>query len=120
MGVHLGARQARQVARQAGQARNALDAFGYASLTVRVSDGRLMWQTPLARDLLLRYFGTSAPQTPEPVQWLRRHLPEAQARIEPPRLSWDQAAPPDLPPAPADRRQRGRRRLADRDAGGVG
>ena len=63
IGVHLqGARRARQ----AGQARNALDAFGCASITVRLapdaaSDGKLIWQTPLARDLLLRYHGTSAP-----------------------------------------------------------
>ena len=93
MGVHLGgARQARQEARQAGQARNALDAFGYASITVRASDGRLMWQTPLARDLLLAYFGPPAPGphqlAPQPVaDWLRRHLREAQAQIEPPRLT---------------------------------
>jgi CheY-like chemotaxis protein/DNA-binding CsgD family transcriptional regulator len=92
MGVHLqGARRARQEARQAGQARNALDAFGYASITVRMggaADGRLIWQTPLARDLLMRYYGTSAPQTPEPVlHWLRRHLAQAEQQIEPPRLA---------------------------------
>ncbi len=98
MGVHLqGARRARQEARQAGQARNALDAFGYASITVRLEgqhgkrgeqDGKLIWQTPLARDLLMRYYGTSAPQTPEPVlTWLRRHVLDAQRQIEPPRLS---------------------------------
>jgi len=92
MGVHLqGARRARQEARQAGQARNALDAFGYASITVRMggaADGRLIWQTPLARDLLMRYYGTSAPQTPEPVlTWLRRHLAQAEQQIEPPRLA---------------------------------
>ena len=95
MGVHLqGARRARQEARQAGQARNALDAFGYASITVRMGgadgqgDGRLIWQTPLARELLMRYYGTSAPQTPEPVvNWLRRHLADAQKQIEPPRLA---------------------------------
>jgi CheY-like chemotaxis protein len=69
MGVHL------QSARQARQTRNALDAFGYASIAVRASDGRLMWQTPLARDLLLAYYGTSAPETPAPIlDWLRRHL----------------------------------------------
>ncbi|WP_332777357.1 response regulator transcription factor [Polaromonas sp.] len=104
MGVHLqGARRARQEARQAGQARSALDAFGYASITVRADDGKLMWQTPLARDLLMRYYGTSAPQTPEPVlNWLRRHtghdphgalrLPPggAQAMMEPPRLTVEQ------------------------------
>jgi CheY-like chemotaxis protein/DNA-binding CsgD family transcriptional regulator len=92
MGVHLqGARRARQEARQAGQARNALDAFGYASITVRMggeADGKLIWQTPLARDLLMRYYGTSAPQTPEPVlSWLRRHMAEAERQIEPPRLA---------------------------------
>jgi len=89
MGVHLGgARRARHAASQASQARNALDAFGYASITVRASDGRLMWQTPLARDLLLAYYGTSAPQAPQAVvDWLRRHLKDAEAQIEPPRLS---------------------------------
>ncbi len=85
MQVHL------QGARERRQARSALDAFGYASITVRVSDGKLMWQTPLARELLLRYYGTEAPQTPEPVcHWLRRHVAEAQALIEPPRLSLEQ------------------------------
>lgn len=89
MGVHLGgARRARQEARQAGQARNALDAFGYASITVRAHDGRVMWQTPLARELLMAYYGTSAPQAPQPVvDWLRRHLKDAERQIEPPRLA---------------------------------
>ena len=82
MSVHL------QGAREKRQARSALDAFGYASITVRVSDGRLMWQTPLARELLLRYYGTQAPQTPEPVLlWLRRHVNGAEVLNEPPRLS---------------------------------
>ena len=82
MEVHM------QGARQARQTRNALDAFGYASITVRASDGKLMWQTPLARELLMAYYGTSAPQTPEPViEWLRRHLKEAEQQIEPPRLT---------------------------------
>jgi DNA-binding response OmpR family regulator/DNA-binding CsgD family transcriptional regulator len=82
MGVHL------QGAREKRQARNALDAFGYASITVRVSDGKLMWQTPLARALLLRYYDSEAPHTPEPVlKWLRRHVQDAVALSEPPRLS---------------------------------
>ena len=89
MGVHLvGARRARQEAHQAGQARNALDAFGYASMTLRASDGKLMWQTPLARELMMAYYGTSAPQAPQPViDWLRRHLKEAEQQIEPPRFT---------------------------------
>jgi DNA-binding response OmpR family regulator/DNA-binding CsgD family transcriptional regulator len=89
MGVHLRtARHVRQGAVERSQARNALDAFGYATITVRAQDGRLMWQTPLARDLLQRYCGTEAPATPPAVlQWLRRHLGEAQAQREPPRLT---------------------------------
>jgi CheY-like chemotaxis protein/DNA-binding CsgD family transcriptional regulator len=81
MGVHMkGARQARQT-------HNALDAFGYATITVRASDGKLMWQTPLARELLDAYYGSSA-QTPEAVvQWLQRHLEDAKRQIEPPRLA---------------------------------
>ena len=43
MGVHL------QSARLARQTRNALDAFGYASITVRMPEGKLIWQTALAR-----------------------------------------------------------------------
>jgi DNA-binding NarL/FixJ family response regulator len=85
--VHL------QGAREKRQARNALDAFGYATITVRVSDGRLMWQTSLARELLQRYYGTAAPQTPEAVlTWLRRHLAMAEQQLEPPRLAIEQGA----------------------------
>jgi DNA-binding response OmpR family regulator/DNA-binding CsgD family transcriptional regulator len=82
MGVHL------QSARLARQTRNALDAFGYASIAVRASDGRLLWQTPLARELLETYYGTAAPETPAAIlDWLRRHLADAERQIEPPRLS---------------------------------
>jgi len=90
MGVHLRtARHAMEGAVEREQARHALDAFGYATITVREHDGRLMWQTPLARELLQRYCGTQAPETPALVlQWLRRHVPaivstEGQAQ-EPP------------------------------------
>ncbi len=87
MAVHL------QGAREKRQARNALDAFGYASITVRVSDGHLMWQTPLARDLLMRYYGTDAPTTPIPVlTWLRRHVALGPVSIEPPRFTTEQGA----------------------------
>jgi DNA-binding response OmpR family regulator len=89
IGVHL------QSAREKRQARNALDAFGYATITVRVSDGKLMWQTPLARELLQQYYATSAPQTPEAVlTWLRRHLLDAERQIEPPRLVCESSASP--------------------------
>ncbi len=97
MAVHL------QGAREKRQARNALDAFGYATIMVRLEDeaqggaqdGQLMWQTPLARTLLQSYCGTAAPTTPEPVlAWLRHQLPLAQApqATEPPRLTLTQGA----------------------------
>lgn len=95
MGVHLdAARRARQDASQAHEARNALDAFGYASITVRAADGRIVWQTPLARELLQGFFGVASPWAPEPVQdWLRRQLLAAERSAppaEPPRLSLEQ------------------------------
>lgn len=95
MNVHLhGARRARQNARQAGQARNALDAFGYASIAIRLPEGRLIWETSLARELMLSYCGTSAPQTPAVVlDWLKRHAADAgRSRLEPPALSIAQGA----------------------------
>jgi len=68
MGVHmLGARQARQ-------ARNALDAYGHATIAVRLQGGpaRLVWQTPLARRWLPGYFDTPPDVVPEPLlQWLQ-------------------------------------------------
>jgi DNA-binding response OmpR family regulator/DNA-binding CsgD family transcriptional regulator len=96
MGVHIHtARKATEGALEQRQARNALDAFGYASITVRVHDGRLLWQTPLARELLQRYCATQAPATPEPVlQWLDRVAAQladgAWQGAEPPRLTLEQ------------------------------
>ncbi len=62
-----------QAARLQRQARNALDAFGHATLVVRAGDGRLLWQTALARSLLRDYFGSEGPFAPVPLtDWLRR------------------------------------------------
>lgn len=54
-------------ARQMKHARSALDAFGQASVVVRLGDGRLLWQTPLARQLLHDYLAlpTDAGHAPE-------------------------------------------------------
>ena len=92
--VHLqGARRARQQAQQAGQARNALDAFGYASITVRMPEGRVIWQTSLARELLLRYAQTTAPAMPPAMRdWLLQHLPATRQGVEPPPLVLVQGA----------------------------
>ena len=104
---HLqGARDARRQAQQAGQARSALDAFGYASITVRLSatldglpaadgevQGKVVWQTPLARELLMRYWGSAAPHTPGPLlSWLMdaaRQLRSGQR----PAAAWDREPP---------------------------
>jgi len=67
-----------QAARVQRQARNALDAFGHATMVVRPADGRLLWQTALARTLLRDYFGGEGPFAPVPlIDWVRR---EAAAR----------------------------------------
>jgi len=62
-----------QGARQARQARNALDAFGHATMAIHIGSGRAVWQTPLARKLLQAYFGAlegGAASTEVPAQLL--------------------------------------------------
>ncbi len=69
-----------QAARLQRQARNALDAFGHATLVVRAGDGRLLWQTALARSLLRDYFGSEGAFAPVPlIDWLRRETAAAAA-----------------------------------------
>ena len=77
-------------ARLQRQARQALDAFGHASLVLRPGDGRLVWQTPLAREILRDFFGCEGRAAPVPlIDWVRReaaretgqpHLPMLVAR----------------------------------------
>jgi len=74
-----------QNARQMKQARTALDAFGQATLAVRAEDGRLLWQTPLARKLLGDYFGEEhelAP--PRLLAWVGEARQAAAENREPP------------------------------------
>lgn len=60
-------------AREQRQARNALDAFGHATLVVRLLDGRLVWQTALARQLLARHFDSDGRRAPVALlAWLQR------------------------------------------------
>ena len=63
-----------QGARHARQARNALDAFGHATMAIASATGRTVWQTPLARRLLQAYAGVS---------------PES-SKVHPPVLRWVQ------------------------------
>jgi DNA-binding response OmpR family regulator/DNA-binding CsgD family transcriptional regulator len=58
-------------ARQMKQARSALDAFGQATVAVRATDGKLVWQTPLARKLLKDYFANPEEVAPdELLSWI--------------------------------------------------
>jgi DNA-binding NarL/FixJ family response regulator len=66
-----------QTARLMHQARSALDAFGNAVLAVTPHDGRIVWQTPLARQWMQQYFGNGSGSgdagtaTPAPLaKWL--------------------------------------------------
>ena len=75
-----------QSARQTRQARGALDTFGLATLALRPQDGRLTWQTPLARKLMNEYFALGDGEVP-------RRLHEWLADI-----SGAQADAPEMPP----------------------
>jgi len=66
-------------ARLARQARNALDAFGHATAVVRARDGKLVWQTALARKLLTEYFGSDQQAPPQVLGWLEAQLAQAEA-----------------------------------------
>jgi len=63
MAVHM------HSARQARQARNALDAYGHATIAVRLNGdhARLVWQTPLARRWLPQYFDAVPGTLPAPL-----------------------------------------------------
>ncbi len=84
MAVHMrGARQAQQ----AVQARNALDAFGHATMAIRFNndlDGEKLssvWQTPLARQLMQAYLDVEPGQIPAALlAWL---LTESKASGQP-------------------------------------
>lgn len=72
-----------QQARQQRQARNALDAFGHATLVVRERDGRRVWQTALARRLLSEHFGGDDSGTPpEVIAWVAREALRRRAGAE--------------------------------------
>ena len=77
MSVHMNsARERLHEKAQATQARNALDAFGHATMAIQLDSAtgalRAVWQTPLARQLMNDYFAVAPAQVPETVlDWLR-------------------------------------------------
>ncbi|MGC4078111.1 MAG: response regulator [Rubrivivax sp.] len=71
-------------ARSQRQARNALDAFGHATMVVRERDGRRLWQTALARRMLSEHFGGEDTATPpELIAWIARESLRRRAGAEP-------------------------------------
>ena len=87
--VHMSsARERLQQTTQATQARNALDAFGHATMAIQLDATtravRAVWQTPLARQLMHDYFGAAPAQIPEAVlDWLRTESSFAASGREP-------------------------------------
>jgi DNA-binding response OmpR family regulator/DNA-binding CsgD family transcriptional regulator len=79
-----------QGARHARSARNALDAFGHATLAVRETDGAVTWQTPLARTLVARHFADGLLGR-EVVDWLRVEGARLERAIEPAPLTLQRA-----------------------------
>lgn len=64
-----------QRARDTSQARVALDAFGQATVAVSLQDGRIVWQTPLARRMLREYFESNELHAPlSLVEWLQAFI----------------------------------------------
>jgi DNA-binding NarL/FixJ family response regulator len=74
-----------QSARQTQQARSVLDAYGQACVSMRPTDGALLWQTPLARTLLLKYGGPDQPPLDVRIHvWLQNAIasPQPSATLE--------------------------------------
>jgi len=72
-------------ARAQRQARNALDAFGHATMVVLERTGKRLWQTALARRLMGEYF-PDAPEVatpPEVMAWVARESLRRRAGADP-------------------------------------
>lgn len=85
MAVHMRSARERQ---QGTQARNALDAFGHATMAIRWDERpgavRGVWQTPLARQLMHDYFAAPPSHIPPSVlDWLRTEASSASEGREP-------------------------------------
>ncbi|MCX4189449.1 response regulator [Methylophaga sp. OBS3] len=70
------------------QTQSALDAFGQAAIAVLPDSGKVVWQTPLARQLMGNYLETDdqgmQPETPEALRnWVNQLHQGGKARISP-------------------------------------
>ncbi|MCV2369937.1 hypothetical protein [Roseateles oligotrophus] len=88
--------------------RSALDAFGYACLTVAEADGRCLWRTALARRLMAEYFvGTHFERgylPPELLLWLHREALRRRVGAPPVDLTVLEQTPSRFNPTLAARR----------------
>jgi DNA-binding response OmpR family regulator/DNA-binding CsgD family transcriptional regulator len=75
-----------QSARRVNQASHALDAFGYATLVVNQSSA-VVWQTPLACDLMQRHFGVGHRLSERAMQWVHDSVQRASKGVMPPTLT---------------------------------
>ena len=74
-----------QNARQIRQARTALDAYGQATVVIRETDGRMIWQTPGARKLLQEYFESESELMQQVVlQWMAKARQAGEEGRDPP------------------------------------
>jgi len=109
LAVHLRGARAQSQAQAQAQARNALDAFGHASLAVHEKDGRCVWQTTLTRALMAEFFAGGHFERgrlpPEVLLWLHREALRRRAGAEPVTLTV-------LPQAPDPQARWGRKRLS--------
>lgn len=77
-----------QRARATDQARTALDAFGQGSVAVAPQDGALVWQTPLARQMLRDYFGELDERAPQQMMdWISGIVASRESGAEPATLN---------------------------------
>ncbi|MDP2248628.1 MAG: response regulator, partial [Nitrosomonadales bacterium] len=77
-----------QASRLMHQTRGTLDAFGQAAIAVLPQSGKIIWQTPLARHLMLKYFAKPSTDalsdTPESLlKWLSKLMTEPHNRFTP-------------------------------------
>lgn len=75
--------------RQMNQTQGALDAFGQAAIAVLPGSGKIIWQTPLARELIEKYLyhsveGGQTNGTPEALQqWILKLGEKGESRLRP-------------------------------------
>ena len=80
-------------ARQMKQARNALDAFGQATIAIALPSGRIVWQTMLTRKLLNDYFPDLGSEVPPRIKtWLEEAVQSVHKKEMPLPLNIIQAA----------------------------